>query len=133
MFKLYLNRLSVPNFGVTSKIRHKCSYENGSGLFPSPTLGLHLKSCFYKAICCKAARRTLRRSPSSDSFTKGLTHKNLLKSAPQAERRKSIKLLLQRRAHRAHPQRSFNTNATIISIVAKHSNYSITHQIILHA
>lgn len=86
--------VSVSNFGVTSKIMGNISMEERLELFPSPTLGLHLKSCFYKAICCKAARLTLRRSPSSDSFTKDLTHKKLLKPAPQAKRRKSIKFLL---------------------------------------
>lgn len=128
-----LIRFPSPSRGLFFILKANVYKIGPNGRFPSPTLGLHLKSCFYKAICRKAAHRTLRRSPNSDSFTKDLTHKKLLKPAPQAERRKSIKLLLQRRAHRAHPQRSFNTNATIISIVAKHSNYSITHQIILHA
>ena len=54
-------------------------------------------------------------------------------AANAVSKRRGSPFLLQRCAHRAHPQRSFNTNATIISIFAKHSYNSVAHKIIFHA
>ena len=100
---------------------------------PSPSRGLF----FYPVPVSPPATRLYiafcGAVPATDLLTHYFSLQNRCQHSQQAERRKSIKSPLQRRAHRAHPQRSFDTNTTIISIFAKHSNYSITHQIILHA